>query len=135
MPPPVSPPPEFFVDRSVGEVVVPSALRATGYIVHTLRSLYGERIAQTIDDEVWLRRAGGEGWIVLVKDKKIRRRPHELQAIRDSAAKVFCLTSGSITGQEMANIVLKHANRMVARSRRKGPFIYALSEGGLEELL
>jgi hypothetical protein len=46
--------PEFFIDRSLGRRVVPDALRASGLIVHTMASVYGERVAQGLRDETWL---------------------------------------------------------------------------------
>lgn len=38
--------PEFFVDRSLGRRVVPTALREAGAVVHVMADVYGERIGQ-----------------------------------------------------------------------------------------
>ena len=57
--------PEFVIDRSLGSVIVPGALAAKGYIVHTLSSIYGEEAAQELDDEVWLRHAGERAGLFL----------------------------------------------------------------------
>jgi hypothetical protein len=43
--------PEFFIDRSLGRRVVPNALRASGLIVHTMASVYGEQVGQGLRDE------------------------------------------------------------------------------------
>lgn len=61
------PPPEFFVDRSLGKSIV-EGLRAVGLIVHSMAEIYGERQAQMLEDEVWLQDAGVNGWVVLTKD-------------------------------------------------------------------
>jgi hypothetical protein len=89
--------PEFFIDRSLGRVVVPAALRAAGLVVHTMADVYGERIGQGLKDDTWLRDVGKHGWVVLMKDDAIRRRggarrphggrrarvlPHECSAAR-----------------------------------------------------
>ena len=47
------PPPEFFVDRSLGRYTVPEAIRAAGFVVHTLASVYGEQQGQAVPDERW----------------------------------------------------------------------------------
>lgn len=77
-------PPEFFVDRSLGKSIV-EALRATGLTVHSMADVYGEERAQRLADEVWLRDAGKNDWIVLTKDDAIRRRPAERDALTDAA--------------------------------------------------
>jgi len=70
----LDPPPEFFVDRSLGKSIV-EGLRATGLTVRSMADVYGDARAQRLRDEVWLRDAGKNGWIVLTKDDAIRRRP------------------------------------------------------------
>jgi hypothetical protein len=48
------PSPEFFIDRSLGSRHLAEALRVRGQIVHTLSSVYGEQVGQSIVDERWL---------------------------------------------------------------------------------
>jgi hypothetical protein len=67
--------PEFFVDRSLGRHLLPDALGQAGFTAHTLASVYGEKQARTVKDEVWLQLAGERAWVVLTKDDAIRRRP------------------------------------------------------------
>lgn len=76
-------PPELFVDRSLGRRVVADALRDAGATVYVMADVYGERIGEGLADEEWLRDAGTRGWIVLMKDAKIRYRPSELGVIID----------------------------------------------------
>jgi hypothetical protein len=40
LPPKSAPPPEFFVDRSLGRRMVPEALRGLGVVVHTMADTY-----------------------------------------------------------------------------------------------
>ena len=63
--PPLDPAPAFFVDRSLGYQILPSALRERGFVVHTMRSVYGAGAEETVTDEEWLEKAGREGWVVL----------------------------------------------------------------------
>ena len=71
--PPSPPQPEFFVDRSLGRGDVPDGLRVAGLSLRRMVDVYGVREEQVRDVE-WLERAGREGWVVLTKDKRIRRR-------------------------------------------------------------
>src|SRR4051812_18406422 len=84
--------PTFFVDRSLGKSIV-SGLRAAGLQVLSMADVYGEKAAQLLADEVWLRDAGENAWVVLTKDDAIRRRPSERDALTEAAVRVFCLTN------------------------------------------
>jgi hypothetical protein len=119
--PPRDPPPEFFVDRSLGYHMLPDALRALGFVVHTMRSVYGPNAEETVPDAVWLEQAGRAGWVALTKDDAIRRRPVELQALAAHGVRAFCLTNANI-------------NRIVQRSRRPGPWICAVYERQLVQI-
>lgn len=80
----------FFVDRSLGSRQVPAALRAAGHEVVAHDEVFGPDEG----DEVWLRRAGEEGWIVLIKDDRIRYRQHEREALVEAGVQAFVLTNG-----------------------------------------
>jgi hypothetical protein len=80
-------PAEFFVDRSLGKSIV-EGLRDAGLTVHSMADIYGEKRAQLLADEVWLRDAGKNDWIVLTKDDAIRRRPAERDALTEAAVRV-----------------------------------------------
>ncbi len=67
-------PPVFFIDRSLGKLDVPGALRAAGYQC----KIHDEHFEQQTDDEIWLAAVAAERWIVLTKDERIRYRPLEL---------------------------------------------------------
>jgi hypothetical protein len=60
------------------------------------------------DDEVWLREAGRQGWIVLMKDDRIRYRPGEARMVIESGVACFCLhPSKDMTGEEMGETLVK----------------------------
>jgi hypothetical protein len=118
---------EFFVDRSLGRRVVPEALREAGAVVHVMADVYGERIGQGLADEEWLRDAGERGWVVLMKDAKIRYRPAELKILIGSGLRAFCLTNASMRGIEMAERFAEHLPRIVRiASEQPGPYIYGV---------
>lgn len=128
------PPPEFFVDRSLGRYVVPTAVRQAGYAVHTLASVYGEQRGQSIGDVEWLRLAGENDWVVLLKDDRVRRRPAELDALVGARVRAFCLTNAGLRGEEQAVRFNSNLNRIVQRAHKPGPYVYGVYSDGLRRL-
>jgi hypothetical protein len=128
-------PPEFFIDRSLGRHVVPEALRAAGAAVHVMAAVYGERIGQGLADTEWLRDAGENGWVVLMKDDKIRYRPAELEALTTSGVRAFCLTNANLRGEEMARrFVAQLPKIQKIASEHPGPYIYGVYADGVRPL-
>jgi hypothetical protein len=126
-------PPEFFVDRSLGKSIA-DGLRSCGLIVHTMASVYGEKRAQGLEDEVWLRDAGASGWIVLTKDNAIRRRPAEREALVEAGVRVFCLTTARLRAVEQTARFVDNRHRIIRQARKPGPYIYGVYEGRIERL-
>lgn len=118
---------EVFVDRSLGRHLVPQALRDAGLIVHTMAEVFGEREQQVTDAE-WLQHAGQRGWIVLTKDKRIRQRHVEVEALESHGVKAFVLMSGSLTGPQQAERFIGNLDRIRAAVERPGPFVFAVQE-------
>ena len=125
--------PDFFVDRSLGKSIV-EGLRATGLSVRSMADVYGEKRAQLLADEVWLRDAGANDWIVLTKDDAIRRRPAERDALTEAAVRVFCLTNSSMRGAEQTERFISNRHRILRQARRPGPYIYGVYAMGLKRL-
>lgn len=125
--------PEFFVDRSLGKSIV-EGLRDAGLTVHSMADIYGEKRAQLLADEVWLRDAGENDWIVLTKDDAIRRRPAERDALTQAAVRVFCLTNRSLRGAAQTERFVSNRHRILRQARKAGPYIYGVYEGRLKRL-
>ena len=100
-------PPEplvFFVDRSLGRHVIPNALRAAGAQVE----LHDDHFSQDAQDQVWLAEAGKRGWVVLTKDKHLRYRAVETNALMSAKVRAFVLTArGDLSGVEIGQIFVK----------------------------
>jgi hypothetical protein len=73
--------PDLFLDRSLGRRQVPNLLRAAGLRLQPLSEVYGIPADEDVADVEWLRLAGAHGWIVLMKDEKIRYRAAERDAL------------------------------------------------------
>jgi len=95
--------PVFFLDRSLGKHTIAEALRQAGEDVR----IHDDHFRQDTTDEEWLRQVGEQGWIVLTKDKQIRRRSHERAALIQAGVKAFVLAVGNLSGREMAEVFVK----------------------------
>ena len=125
-------PPPLFVDRSLGKVVIASALRAEGVEVHT----HDAHFPQAARDEDWLAEVGRRGWVVITKDARIRYRQTELSALISGGVKAFVLTRGDLSGPEMAAIVVRALPRLSRFSaRHEAPFIARIATSGKVEML
>jgi hypothetical protein len=113
--------PIFFIDRSLGKIDVPGALRAAGYRC----KIHDEYFDQQTEDSVWLNAVAAENWIVLTKDERIRYRPLELKALESARLRAFIVICGNVRGIDTAAILLKAMPKILdVVNRQKGPFIY-----------
>jgi len=124
-------PPEslvFFVDRSLGRKVIPGALRAAGAAVR----VHDDFFPQDAKDQVWLAEVGRHGWIVLTKDKHIRYREVEIQALLAANVGCFILTArGDLSGVEVGQIFVKALPAMKKLCEATArPFIARVSRDG-----
>jgi len=126
--------PEYFVDRSLGRIIVPQVLREAGLNLVTLAERYGIPDDEKIPDERWLADAGRSGEIVLMKDSRVRYNAAEKAAVIEHKVRCFCLTRGNLTGLEMARRFLSNLPRIELVCQQSGPFIYAVHENRIEKL-
>ena len=118
--------PDLFLDRSLGRIKVPGLLRAAGLRLTTLGEHYGVPGDETVPDEEWLELAGSRGWVVLMKDKRIRYRPHEREAIERFRVRCFCLAGRNLPAQQMADQFLRRLPAIASACREPGPFLYVV---------
>ena len=117
----------FLADECLGKGL-PSELRAAGLAVETFQDHFS---GDTLDTD-WLPIAGERGWVVLTKDKAIRKNPLEIQAVIVSRVRMFTLTNGNMTGAEMTQLFLNN-RRDMGRFLKKynAPFIVSITRSGL----
>lgn len=121
-----SPPqPEFFVDRSLGRIQVPDALRAAGWALRTHFEVFGARDEKIADTE-WLEMCGRTRRPVLSKDRRLRYRPAEVAAIRRHRVRAFVLTHGSLRAMEQVARFERSRAAIEAACKDPGPFVYAV---------
>lgn len=123
--------PELFLDRSLGRITA-SRLRGAGYRVHLIADHYPDD-ASDIPDEQWIAEGCANGWILLTKDKRIRYRTGELEALQ--GGHLFCLTSGNLDIAEMTRTFLIALPR-IERAARDHPvgFWHVYRDGQLKRM-
>jgi hypothetical protein len=80
-PPPPLDLPRFFLDRNMGDIKVPTGLRALGVELTTLSERYGVQEGQWVEDVDWMPTAAHAGEAVLMSDAAIRKKNPEERRI------------------------------------------------------
>ena len=132
-------PPEsitFFLDRALGKHTVAKRLiqeggklKKTEFKVKHLEDF--PYFNQSTPDKEWLEFAGEKSFVVLTKDKRIRYRVSERIMVKKHCVRVFALTKGNWTGEQMAEIFAKSLKSMRNFLKKNpGPFIATVSKSG-----
>ena len=111
---------------------MPSCLRAAGWDLVTLAEHYGTPADEQIADVQWIHDAATRGWPVLMKDKRIRYRRAEIDAVVQHQAQCFVITRGNLTSTEMADRFQASKRAIYQAVNGSGPYIYAVHSDRLE---
>lgn len=109
--------PKLFIDICAWSHPLGNALNELGapYIALT------QRFPANTPDEEWLQVVGEQGWILLTRDEKIRRRPNELQAFRDYGVVGFVLTAGNASAADTAALVTRLYPKLIRKAKAVKP--------------
>lgn len=116
--------PILFIDRCAWSHPLGEALTQLGvpFIPHH------EQFAPDCPDEEWLETVGKQGWIVLTRDKNIRRKPNELRAFRDHKVLGFVLTSGNASAADTAALVTAVYPKLIRKAKgTKQPAMFSVT--------
>lgn len=117
----------FYLDESIYSRVLADRIGRSGATVQRP----GQALPFGTHDEVWLAQCGSLGWIVLMRDQRVRRRPLELAALAQARVGAFLLTAGQATATETADtierLLPKFARLFVNQPR---PFLYTFGLRG-----
>lgn len=94
-------------------------------MLRTHHEVYGER-DERVSDVEWLELCGRGSLPVLTKDRRLRYRPAEIEAIRRFGVRAFVLTGGSLRAIEQAARFQRSRLRIEAACAAPGPFVYAV---------
>ncbi len=100
----------------------------------TLAEHYGVPADERVEDTTWITDAASAGWIMFMKDERIRRRPAERQVLERSRARCFCLANGSLSSAEMATRYLDNWPRIKKIANQPGPYLYAVHRDRIHRL-
>ena len=124
---------ELFLDRALGKYSVAEALRKVDNVkVH----IHEDHFQIDESDHIWLPKAVANGWVILTKDKRIRHRALERDALISAGAYSFILTSGDMKGEDMGAAYSKAIPRvrhLVARY--EPPLIATVTQTGIVSVL
>jgi hypothetical protein len=111
----------FYLDECIYSKLLLERMRAIGARVEHA----GGAFPRGIEDQVYLTHCGRNGWIVLTRDQRIRRRPLERAALRAAGVAAFAFTAGQATAEETAQAIVPLLEKManIAISETK-PFLY-----------
>ncbi len=117
----------IFVDRSIPRAVA-DALNIVRDDVRWLEDEY----QHDTKDTVWLPDVGSRGWLVISRDKKIRTRPAERQALLDGGVGCFILAQKQpLTRWDYLKLLaatLDEMEHIFANTEK--PFIYTVGRTG-----
>lgn len=112
-------------------MIVPEALRNAGAKIE----LHKDHFAHDEQDPVWLRECGARNWVVLTKDRNIRYNPLERHALLNAGVAAFVLTSGNMSGVEMANAFVKALSKIATfLEKYSPPYIARVHKDGKVEM-
>jgi hypothetical protein len=122
----------IFLDRSIPRPVA-DALKCVREDVLWLEDEFGHDTPDTI----WLPAVGARGWLVIVRDKRIRTRPGERRALIAGRVGCFALTQKqALTPWQYLRLIVPALDQMEGIfATVPRPFLYALNgQGQLRQL-
>ncbi len=128
-------PPVIFLDECLGGHTIATALRKTGLDVKIQDAR--SDVPRGLDDPDWARLVAGRGWVAITRDKHIRYRAAEKEAIADAKLALFVLVSRrNLSRSEIIDYIRAATPKMATFLRKHDPpFIAGIYQGGQIKLL
>ena len=112
--------PLLFIDRCawsnrLGDALTKASIQFTPHHDH---------FEQACLDVDWLPVVGKKGWVVVTRDKNIRRKPNELQAFKENNVLAIVLSSGSssqASAADTAELLLKLLPKLMRKIQASKP--------------
>jgi PIN like domain len=102
---------------------------------HLNVEVHADHFADDAPDSSWLIECGRQDWVVLAKDKNIKRNPLERQALFNAGIAAFFLTNANLTGEASAQAIIKGLTKIAnLLTGEKRPFIARILPDGNVEL-
>lgn len=120
----------FLLDRCLGTVAVPQAMRPAlaqgeGLI------LLDDHFAPTTLEGTWIPEVGAKGWVIITKDTAMRRNPLEIQALLSAGTAVSFFANASLPGSKVGDaLALALPGMRTAMRRFKVPVMGRVNASG-----
>lgn len=95
---------------------------------------YGVPNDENIADTEWLELAGTSGWIVFMKDTRVRYNVAERESVLTHGVRCFCLSNQNLSADAMAARFLDNLEAIRVACSTDEPFIYAVHVNRIERL-
>ena len=87
------------------------------------------------DDEVWIPETAKHGWLIITRDSKIQERTAEINAVRESGARMVAFVGKDAeTSWDQLDLCIRKWSKFEALLAEPGPFIYAVSKSGIRKV-
>ncbi len=117
----------LYLDRNLGKHTVADRLRQMGQRVE----IHDDHLPIDATDEDWISLVAQNGWIAITKDKNIRYRVGEIEAIRAHGARVFVVRAKNATGSDIADVLVAHLEALKRYvMRMPAPFVAGIDRSG-----
>ena len=118
----------FFLDHQIGRYVVAERLREAGAKVE----VHLDHFKGDAPDTEWIPELGRRKWVLITKDKSIRRNPLERAAYETAQLRGFVVTAKDLSGSDLGGLLVRCLDGMARRAhKRPGPLLFAISKGGV----
>lgn len=123
----------FYVDASVPVVVRRALAEARDDVCHAGQPGMPK---ESTADVHWLAKAGEHDWVVLKRDKRIRKRPAEREALINAGVRTFCLTgAGNYSRWEVLRLIAARWPKIEEIATTvDGPYVYSVTWQGVKPL-
>ena len=119
--------PVFFLDRNLGKHTIATRLRRERIRVE----VHDDHLSPNAPDKEWVELVGRKGWVAVTRDKNIRYRTAEINAIRKHSARIVVIRMKNATGPQMAELLVRERHRITRFvAKTKAPFIAGISRDG-----
>jgi hypothetical protein len=117
----------FLFDENISHLIV-DALKALGKPVAYLTDI----LPRGTNDLTLFSKLGELAWYLVTQDKRIKRKKHELEALRQAGIGAFIFTGRAERDVDsMMMLVLRHFNEIQkVATETKRPFIFGISDKG-----
>jgi PIN like domain len=125
----------YYIDASIPEKVYQALAHVRSDVLYPGAPGCPITDRATLDSK-WLPIVGTQGWVVLMRDKHIRHRPGERNALLRYGVRAFVLTgAGNYSGWRTLHLLVRQWDEMEqVVATVAAPFLYAVTQQGVKQI-